>query len=159
MRSGGTPNFARTAVGIANLPALAVDLHDAAVRTTHCARSLSGVQMQTFSTRGSAAARRAADASASSASSSTIAQTVTPMAVSASSSGWNCRQSARSMPSPVLYPGQSSLRKDSMTWSVATPRCVAPPSSICSTVWSTPATAPMGGSVFPSLPARPRRIP
>ena len=50
-------------------------------------RSLSGVQIQTFSTASSSAAMRAADASASSASSSIIGQTATPMAASASSSG------------------------------------------------------------------------
>ena len=69
---------------------------------THCARSLSTVQMQTLSTRSSSEAIRAADASASSASSSTIGQTATPIAASASSSGWNCANSAGSMPSPVL---------------------------------------------------------
>ena len=46
--------------------------------------------MHTFSTRWSSAASRAAEASASSASSSTIGQTTTPIAASASSSGWNC---------------------------------------------------------------------
>ena len=50
---------------------------------THCARSLSGDQIETFSTRGSAVASAAAEASASSASSSTIGQTTTPIAASA----------------------------------------------------------------------------
>ena len=112
--------------------------------------------MQTFSTRASPAASRAAEASASSASNSTIAHTATPIAASASSSGWNCAHSAGSIPSPVLYPGHSSLRNDSMTWSVATPTCVAPPSSIWATEWSTPATAPIGGSL---ASPRPLRIP
>src|SRR5678816_4163824 len=48
------------------------------------------------------------------ASSSTIGQTATPIAASASSSGWNCAKSAGSMPSPVLYAAYSSLRNDSM---------------------------------------------
>ncbi len=47
---------------------------------THCARSLSGVQINTCDTRGSAAAIAAAAASASSASNSTIGHTVTPNA-------------------------------------------------------------------------------
>ena len=71
---------------------------------THCARSLSGVQMITRSTRGSAAARTAAAASASSASNSTIGQTVTPSAASASSSRPNCESRSGSIPAPVLYP-------------------------------------------------------
>ncbi len=49
-----------------------------------------------------AAAASAADASASSASSSTMGQTRTPMASSASSSGWNCASRTGSTPSPVL---------------------------------------------------------
>src|SRR5437588_4704144 len=82
---------------------------------THCARSLSGVQMQIFSTSSLPDAIRAADASPSSASSSVMGQTATPIAASARSSGWNCPRSAGSTPWPVLYPGQRSLRKDSMT--------------------------------------------
>ncbi len=35
-------------------------------------------------------------------------------------------EGAGSIPSPVLYPGHRALRNDSMTWSVATPMCVAP---------------------------------
>ena len=53
-------------------------------------------------TAGSAAAMRAAEARASSASSSIIGHTATPIASSASSSGWNCAHKARSIPSPVL---------------------------------------------------------
>ena len=60
------------------------------VPRTHCARSLSGVQMITRSTRGSRAAAAAAAASASSASNSTIGQTTMPSAASASSSSGNC---------------------------------------------------------------------
>jgi hypothetical protein len=71
--------------------------------------------MQTFCTASFSALILAAEASASSASSSTIGQTATPMAASASSSGWNCLRSARSTPWLVLYPGQRSFRKDSMT--------------------------------------------
>ena len=41
------------------------------------------------------------------------------------------------MPSPFLYVGQRSLRNDSMTWSVATPMCVAPSSSIMNTLFTT----------------------
>jgi hypothetical protein len=70
--------------------------------STHCARSLSGVQIRTRATRGSAAATAAAAASASSASNSTIGNTTTPIADSACSSGWNCPSSAASMPAPVL---------------------------------------------------------
>ncbi len=88
MRSGGTPNFARTASASRIWP-LFRSTWTTRSPTTHCARSLSGVQMQTFSTRESAAASRAAEASASSASSSTMAQTTTPIAASDSSSGWN----------------------------------------------------------------------
>ena len=83
----------------------------------------------------------AAAASASSASNSIIGQTTTPSAARASSSGSNWARSTGSSPSPVLYPGHSALRNDSMTWSVATPRWVAPPSSIPSTLPTTPRTA------------------
>ena len=48
------------------------------------------------------------------------------------------------MPAPVLYPGQRSLRKDSMTWSVATAMWVAPRSSMPRSEASTPRTAPAG---------------
>ena len=81
------------------------------VPRTHWARSLSGVQMNTRSTRGSSAAAAAAAASASSASNSTIGQTTTPAAVSASSSSGNCASRSGSMPSPVLYPGHKSVAK------------------------------------------------
>ena len=101
MSAGGTPNFSRTP-SASRIRPLRRSTCTTRSPTTHCARSLSGVQMQTFSTRASAAARRAAEASASSASSSTIGQTATPMAASASSSGWNCARSAGSMPSEVL---------------------------------------------------------
>ena len=47
-----------------------------------------------------------------------------------------------STPSPVLYPGHMSLRKDSTTWSVATPTWVARAASIDSTDCTTPRTAP-----------------
>ena len=72
------------------------------VSRTHCARSLSGVQMATFWTSSSSDAICAAEASASSASSSIIGQTTTPIAASASSRGWNCASSAGSRPAPVL---------------------------------------------------------
>ena len=71
--------------------------------------------MQTFSTRSSSKAIRAAEAIPSSASSSTMGHTATPIAASATSSGWNCASSAGSMPSEVLYPGHMPLRNDSMT--------------------------------------------
>ncbi len=45
------------------------------------------------------------------------------------------------MPAPVLYPGHRSLRKDSMTVSVATPTCVAPPAISSSTERITPRVA------------------
>ena len=101
MRGGSTPNFSRTAASSRILFALRSICTTRSPRT-HCARSLSGVQMQTFSTCSSAPAMRAAEASASSASSSIIGHTATPMAMSASSSGWNCARSAGSMPSLVL---------------------------------------------------------
>src|SRR6478609_8311304 len=75
MCSGPTPNFARTPSASRICP-LRRSICTTRVPMTHCARSLSGVQMQTFSTRSSCAARYAADASASSASSSTIARLV-----------------------------------------------------------------------------------
>src|SRR5438477_1668252 len=37
----------------------------------------------------------------------------------------NCASNARSIPAPVLWSGQSRLRNDSITWSVATPRYVS----------------------------------
>ena len=64
--------------------------------TTHCARSLSGVQIDAPARpRRRRRPSRAAAASASSASSSTIAQTTTPSAASASSSSGNCAQQRR----------------------------------------------------------------
>ena len=54
-------------------------------------------------------AMRAAEASASSASSSTMGQTATPMAASASSSGWNCASSARSTPCSRLVAGPETV--------------------------------------------------
>src|SRR5947208_297195 len=82
---------------------------------------LSGVQMQIRPTFASLLREAAAPARASSASSSTIGQTFTPIACSASSSKGNCDMSRGSTPSPVLYLGQRLFRNDSMTWSVATP--------------------------------------
>jgi hypothetical protein len=102
---------------------------------------LSGVQITTASTRSSAAATAAADASASSASYWTIAHTVTPIASSPSSITGVWASSSGGMPALVLYPGQRSLRKLSITWSDATPTCVAPSSSSWSVVASTPAAA------------------
>ena len=52
-----------------------------------------------------------------------------------------------------LVVGQRSFRKDSITWSVATPTCVAPDSIISSTECNTPATAPNGLS-FPLFQLR-----
>jgi hypothetical protein len=111
--------------------------------------------MQTLCTLASCAARCTADAIASSASSSTIGQTATPIADSACSSGSNCAFSAGSTPAPVLYPGHRSFRNDSITWSVATPMCVASPSIMPSTVPSTPRTAANCGS----FGRRPRMLP
>ena len=59
--------------------------------------------------------RAAAAASASSASNSIMGQTLTPAATSTSSSRGNCAAKSPGIPSPVLYPGQSRLRNDSMT--------------------------------------------
>ena len=86
MNAGSTPNFSRTP----SAPRIFWDRRSTWTTRfprTHCARSLSGVQMQTLSTRSSSNAMRAADASPSSASSSVIGQTATPIAASAVSSG------------------------------------------------------------------------
>ena len=53
----------------------------------------------------------------------------------------NCARSSGSIPALVLYPRQSVLRNDSMTWSVATAMCVAPPLIMPSTDPTTPRTA------------------
>src|SRR6266516_2409076 len=145
MREGSTPNFSRTPAALRTCCPLRSTCTTRSPRT-HCARCLSGVQMQTFSTLASAEAMWAAEASASSASSSIMGHTATPMAARAASSGWNCASSPGSMPAPVLYSDQSALRKDSMTWSVATPMWVAPCSIISNTECSTPPTAPKGSS-------------
>ena len=105
------------------------------------------VELEADDALASAAHLAAADASPSSASSSIMGQTATPIARSASSRGWNCASSTGSIPAPVLYSGQRSFRNDSITWSVATPRWVPPPSMVSSTVCSTPATAPYGLSL------------
>ena len=72
-----------------------------------------------------------------------MAHTTTPMASSAVSRRGNCAISSGATPSPVLYPGHRSLRKDSTTWSVATPTWVAPSLSMVSIDDSTPRTAPI----------------
>ena len=64
------------------------------------------------------------------------------MARRPSSRGWNWERMAGSRPSPVLYPSYSSLRNDSMTWSVATPTWVAPSSRRVTMLRSTPRVAP-----------------
>ena len=101
IRAGSTPNSRRTpfASRIFRLLRSACTIRSP---RTHCARSLSGVQIQIFWTAASSDARLAAEARASSASSSVMGHTATPMDASASSSGWNCARSARSTPSPVL---------------------------------------------------------
>ncbi len=140
MDAGDTPNFSRTAAS-SNRRRCRRSSWATRGSATHWARSLSGVQISTRSTRGSSAAIRAAAASASSASSSTIAHTITPRARRASSSSGNCASSSGSTPALVLYPGHMSLRNDSITWSVATPICVAPSSSSPRTEPRTPRTA------------------
>ena len=86
MLAGATPNFATTPRS--SRTSFRLRSHcTTRSPTTHCARSLSGVQMKTRSTRGSRRARAAPDASPSSASSSFIAHTGTPIAASASSNG------------------------------------------------------------------------
>ena len=47
------------------------------------------------------------------------------------------------MPAPVLYPSKISLRKLSMTWSVATPTWVAPDSRRRAMLSTTPRAAPI----------------
>ena len=76
--------------------------------------------MTTCSTRGSSANRIAAVAIASSASNSVIGHVTMPSASVAISAGSNWASSSSAMPSPVLYPSNSRLRNDSMTWSNAT---------------------------------------
>ena len=83
-RTGATPNLAHT-------PSSSVTTFfrrsSCTTRppTTHCARSLSGVQMITRPTAASSAATAAAEARASSASSSTMGHTVSPIAATAAS--------------------------------------------------------------------------
>ena len=81
------------------------------VPRTHCDRSLSGVQISTRSTRGSAAARCAADASASSASTSTIGHTTKPAAASTSSSSGNCAHRSGGNPGARLVAGPQVVAK------------------------------------------------
>src|SRR5205823_11203266 len=100
-QAGSTPNLSRTAAALRILCALRSTCTTRSPRT-HCARSLSGVQMQTCCTRSSWEAIQAAEASASSASSSIMGHTTTPRTVSASSRGWNWASRAGSTPSPVL---------------------------------------------------------
>ena len=96
------------------------------VPLTHCDRSLSGVQIRTCVTRGSAAAFTAAAASASSASYSTIGHTthaergqhVFEQVKLRQQIGLDARRRSCSR-------ATWSLRNDSITWSVATPMCVA----------------------------------
>ena len=98
--------------------------------------------MQTFSTRSSCGGDAAAEASASSASSSTIGQTATPIAASASSSGWNCGQQRRldALASLVAGPEVVAERLDHVVGRDADVGRAC--SIICSTVCSTPTTAP-----------------
>ena len=80
MLAGGTPNLASTPARRGSRPERRSTC-TTRVPSTHCDRSLSGVQIRTKATRGSAAAIPAAAASASSASNSTIGHTATPSAV------------------------------------------------------------------------------
>ena len=93
---------------------------------TDCARSLSGEHTTTCSTPGWFLKRDAPVARASSASNCTIGQTTIPSAETALSARGNWPKRSVSTPSLVLYPGKSSLRKDSMTWSKAHAMCVIP---------------------------------
>ena len=101
INSGPTPYFSRTPFSSRIFFPLRSTCTTRPPRT-HCARSLSGVQMLIFSTRLLFDARCAAEASPSSASRSVMGQIATPRAASASSRGWNCAHRAGSMPSPVL---------------------------------------------------------
>ena len=69
---------------------------------THCAMSLSGVQMTICSTSGRCCQRAAAVPMASSASNSTIGQTTSPSASAARSASGNCASSSSGTPSLVL---------------------------------------------------------
>jgi len=87
MDSGSTPNFALTAPSSSTMRRRRSSITTRVPRT-HCARSLSGVQITTCSTSGASPNRAAAVASASSASNSTIGQTTMPRArVARSASG------------------------------------------------------------------------
>ena len=101
MDAGGTPNFRITpdSSDVTRVRRLSWTTRDP---RTHWARSLSGVQMMTRSTRESFAAAWAAAARASSASNSTMGQTVTPAADKTSSSRLNCASKSASMPSLLL---------------------------------------------------------
>ena len=101
MERGATPNFSHTPAS-SHTVSRRRSSWTTRLPTTHWARSLSGVQMTTWSTSGSSAATAAAEARASSASSSTIGHTATPRATRAHSSTGNWDRKAGSIPSPVL---------------------------------------------------------
>ena len=111
---GATPNFNVTASSSMISP-LRRSYCTIRVPRTHWPRSLSGVMIITWVTRGSSPATAAAAPNASSASCSTIAQVVKPALTSASSITGICDKSSGAIPALVLYPGHMSLRKLSIT--------------------------------------------
>ncbi len=94
MAAGGTPNFATTPASSRSSRVRRLSCKTRVPRTL-CARSLSGVQMITRSTRVSSSSAAAAAASASSASNSTMGQTTTPITLSDSSRIGNCESEIR----------------------------------------------------------------
>ena len=118
--------------------------------TTHWARSLSGVQITTRSTRGSAAARAAAVARASSASTSSMPHTVTPRAArpSSTSGNWSRRTGLDPGAGLVARPEVVAERlDDACRW--RRPRGSRRPPIRSSTERITPArrAAPVGGDL------------
>jgi hypothetical protein len=64
------------------------------------------------------------------------------------------RRSSGSIPALDLYVGHTSLRNDSITWSVATPTWVAPSCSLVNTDWTTPRVAPIATPALSRCPGR-----
>ena len=141
-RQGGTPNFCATPLSSRIARVRAVQLHDAVPPRTHWARSLSGVQITTRPTRGSAAA-----------SARRRRQRIVGFELDhrpdddphRDECAFQNRELRPEAPDRCLRsscsPATSSLRNDSMTRSVATPRCVTPRLVMPRIDASTPRTA------------------
>ena len=148
MLRGATPYLATTPASSKISPRRRSQ-HTTRSPATNCAKSLSGEQITIRSTAAISPNCAAAAAIASSASNFTIGHTHTPNAAAARSASPNCASKSGGVPSPVLYPGNNSLRKEVITLSKAQPICVTSFSrskrnKLCTSPYTAPTARPSG---------------